>query len=436
MNRNIIYISVLTIFILILFNLHGQTIRLNSWKYLTDISADLNQLFNYNLYEGQRWGMGLQVTTPIGYNAKYPRDQQNAVQLKGYGAYGLQDHGLKYGGSVALLMPRDRKRNMGIAFSHDLSRTGSRQLGSYSMLATYNNSNYVSSRYVGINRLSLGFNRFVVNGFDIMAHLRFSREDYRFNERGYVFPTRYHGDAHMPYLHYIEQHLLVKYGNNLLLLFDGGYVKSDDTEANSRLFAHFIAQYSAVKTMKNKRADRCYIFGQLGYTTPNTPFSRLFDLSGTAGYNYFFRNSFMTVSPTAFTAHQYAFLCLHYLWGHPLWQTSFSTPQPFVQLSAMWGTLSRRNYGDRLIYSLRREMPVLPTTTQQINDDHVISVTAPSYGVLEPSVGIERIIRYGYLDFGIACAYQLTPQAAPYHLRGKDNFAWVIMANLMLEYNN
>lgn len=415
--------------------IQGQTIRLNSWKYLTDISADLNQLFNYNLYEGQRWGLGLQITTPIGYNPKRARDKQNAVQLKGYGAYGLQDHDFKFGGSMALLMPNSRKRSMGIAFSHDLSRTGSRQLGSYNMLATYNNSNYVSSRYVGVNRLSIGFNQYVVNDFDISAHLRFSREDYRFNERGFVFPAKYYGNTHMPYLHYIEEHLLVRYRKYLTLLFQGGYVKSDDADMDSRLFARLMAQYSEVKTMKNKRADQLYIFGQMGYATPNIPFSRLYDLSGTGGYYYFFRNSFMTVSPTAFIAHQFAFLCLHYLWGRPLWTSSFSNPQPFAQVCTMWGSLSERNNGSQLIYSLRRETPVLPLTVQQITDDNIVAFNAPSYGVLEPSVGIERIVRWGYLDLGIACAYQLTPTKAPYHLKGANNFAWMIMANLILEYN-
>lgn len=435
MHHKIIHICLLTVSALTFGTVHGQTIRLNSWKYLTDISADLSQLFNYNLYEGQRWGLGLQITTPLGYNPQRARDKQNALLLTGYGAYGLLDHGIKFGGSMALLMPNSRKRSMGIAFSHDINRTGSRQLGSYNMLATYNNSNYVSSRYVGVNRLSIGFNQYVVDDFDISAHLRFSREDYRFNESGYVVPSKYYGMPHMPYQHYMEEHLLVKYRKNLTMLFQGGYVKSD-ASMDSRLFARLLAQYSEVKTMKNKRADHLYIFSQLGYATPNTPFSRLYDLSGTAGYNYFFRNSFMTVSPTAFVAHQFAFLCLHYLWGRPLWKTTFSNPQPFAQVCAMWGSLSRRNNGSQLIYSLRREAPLLPSTTQQIANDNIIALNAPDYGVLEPSIGIERIIRWGYLDLGVACAYQLTPATAPYHLDGADNFAWMIMANLILEYNN
>lgn len=425
----------------------GQTIRLNSWKYLTDVSTDLNHLFDFNRYEGQRWGLGLQLTVPLRYDLSRPRDKQNALQFTAYGAYGIYDRAVKAGGSAALLLPKSALRSAGIAASHDLERAGSRQLGSYSMVATYNNSSYVADKYIRADRLSLGVNRLAVKDFDIAAHLRLSREEYRFDQLGLLYPRM--DDPAMPVETYCEGRLTVKYRQHLVLQAQVGHMGgaavlvegaspssvSSASTLESRAFARLIVQYADVRRIDNLRGDRLYLYLQGGVATAGTPYSRLFDLSGTAGSHYFFRNSFTSVAPNTFCAHQYAMFCLHYLWGKPLWSTKLSNPQPFLQLGGMWGRLSGSNYGHALLYSLSRETALLPTSAAQIAQDHVTLLSAPCQGLLEPSIGVERLLRWGVLELGVACAYQLTPARAAYHLKPANSFAWMMMANLILDYD-
>ena len=51
------------------------------------------------------------------------------------------------------------------------------------------------------------------------------------------------------------------------------------------------------------------------------------------------RNTFLTVRPNTFTSNLFAHLCLNYTAPMPLWKTTWSQPQPFLQLGAMWGHL-------------------------------------------------------------------------------------------------
>jgi hypothetical protein len=429
------HISILFCFLSLVTLTWGQTMRLNSWKYLTDVSTDLNQLFNYNRYEGQRWGAGLQITAPLKYDIRRPREKQNALQFNLYGAYGTFDRALKGGASVALLRPMSPLRSVGIAACHDLDRAGSRQLGSYSVTATYNNSSYVANQYIGVNRISFGINRLALPAnVDVAAHVRLSREDYRFNQNGLLYPRL--SDPAMPKEDYAEGRLTVKYHKNTILQTQFGHMSSSEPALVTRTYARLIIQYSNEITANLKRNDKLYIYLQGGIATPNTPYGRLFDLSGTAGYYYFFRNSFMTVAQNSFTAHQYAMFCLHYLWGKPLWSSKLSNPQPFLQLGGMWGSLSGCNYQNSLIYSLRTESATLPTSADQIGRDNIISLTAPSQGLLEPSFGIERLLRWGVLELGAACAYQITPSSATYHLEQGNRWGWMIMANMILDYKN
>lgn len=409
---------------------NAQMVRLNSWKYLTDVSTDLNQLFNYNRYEGQRWGVGLQITAPLKYDISRPRNEQNALQLNGYMAYGTYDRALKAGGAAALRLPHNKLRSVGFAVSHDLDCAGSRQLGSYSLVATYNNSNYVTSRYISANRLSFGINQWRVKGADLAFHIRLSQEEYRFDQNGLLYPRMQ--DAAMPTESFCEGRFTLQLNKKFVLQLQAGHV---EMTRDARGYARLIAQYATTKTTNQTRGDKLYVYLQGGITTGSTPFSRLFDLSGTAGSCYFFRNSFMTVAPSTFMAHQYGMFCLHYLYGKPLWTSKISNPQPFLQLTGAWGSLSGSNYGNSLLYSLRREGAVLPTTAAQIQQDNIILLTAPYLGLLEPSLGIERLLRWGVMEMGVACAYQLAPANADYHLAKENRFAWVVMANLILDYD-
>ncbi len=402
----------------------AQPLRLNSWKYLTDISLDLSQLVTGNYYEGTRLGLGFIFTTPLKYDIERPRDKQNSLQYSLYGAYGFRDKRLKGGASAALLLPMNRLRSVGFTFGHDVERAANRQLATYNFLSIINQTAYIASHYVGVDRFSVGVNQYLLNSWDMALHLRLSREDYRFDSKGLIYAC--YGDPTMPDQHYIEGQLTAKQRKGFTLQARVGRASGDNME--SRTYATFIAQYAKEKTLNNRRADRLSLFVQAGYATDNAPYSRLFDLSGSDGSFLFFRNSFVSVQPNAYIANRYAMVCVNYLWGHPLWHASFSKPHFFAQISGMWGNLAHTRGDGIRYYSLLHESDRSLTDLATANREQILQLTAPDRGLFEVVLGFDRLIQWNALEVGFASAYPYSP-ASPNEI----NITFKVIANIAID---
>jgi hypothetical protein len=79
------------------------------------INLRINQLINYNRYEGLRLGGGF-VT-----NTRFSPD----LRLGGYAGYGFADHSVKYGGLFEFLTGYDKEVTYGVRYSQDIELTGS-----------------------------------------------------------------------------------------------------------------------------------------------------------------------------------------------------------------------------------------------------------------------------------------------------------------------
>ncbi len=56
---------------------------------------------------------------------------------------------------------------------------------------------------------------------------------------------------------------------------------------------------------------------------------------------------------------------------------------------------------------------------------------APTEGIAEPLIGIERLLRWGVLDLGMAAAFQMTPDNSYYHTPDtRDRWALVVVATV------
>ena len=77
-----------------------NALRLSHLWSRTNVSFDLNRLYNYNIYERNRWGAGFFLETPLKYDTRYGTLFQNTFYGDIYGAYGTGDRALKGGGSL------------------------------------------------------------------------------------------------------------------------------------------------------------------------------------------------------------------------------------------------------------------------------------------------------------------------------------------------
>jgi hypothetical protein len=200
----------------------------------------------------------------------------------------------------------------------------------------------------------------------------------------------------------------VVWGKGVSLQMKGGICTTASGEQHK--YFNGIAQYNA------EPGDfGLNVFAQVGYASPDAPYSRMFDLSGTAYAIYFFRNTFLTVRPNTFAANYYAHLCLNYTAPMPLWELSWSQPQPFLQINAMWGRLCGQDELGRRHWD-------------------GLYLQAPYMGLFEPATGFDGLLRYGVMDLGFGVAYQICPTSAPYiYDKPSKNITITIVATLVFD---
>lgn len=427
--KKLIITSLYLLSLLVCGSVAGQTIRFTHvWNH-TDFGMDLNYLYNYNIYEHNRWGAGLYLSTPLKYDTRYGTQFQNSFFAHVYAGYGTGDKAWKYGASAGLSFPRNIFRRMSVCYQHDLLRVGSHSFDEYNILNTSNNSSYFSSHYCGTDRIAANALFDIPGPGVIWLDYNYSRERYLFDATGLIFPA-IEDTYNLRYDTYNEIGIDLYWGNHWKfgLLTD---LRREDKNAHLYNFLpgihylRFLAQYSNPITLNDKGA-RLSLFAQAGIVSDNAPLSRRFDLGGTGGGRYYFNNTFLTVRPNTFMADAFALVCIRYTTGFSLWKSTLSSPHPFVQLNTMWGFL----YGKDVVNGTKI---VTLAYTQQDNQVN-ISITAPYAGLLEPGIGIDQLLHWGVLDMGVAAAYQLTKKNSPYHLDNFFNkFAVILVAELAIK---
>lgn len=394
----------------LLFNfllVEAQSIRLTPYQSSTALYLDAERLYNFNLYERSRFELGLTWVVPneTSPNAKYFLGQWT---FRGYGAYSLGDKDFKFGGSAQLRLSNKSQTRIGLRAYKDLDRAASRRLSAYRMLSPTLNTGYVSSRYVGVRGAELWLNASPAPRFSYTLTARQTWEDYRFNASGLLFPTL-HPLQQAPVRMFTELTAQLRWNFGLTVHASAGHV--DDTALS--YYLRTLLQYSTPKAMNGFA-----IFAQLGFATNGTPYSRMFDVSGTSNALYFFKNTFLTVAPNTFTTNIFTHLCLSYTAPLPLWELSWSSPHPFLQLNVLWGHLFGQNDSGHLTWE-------------------GLPLQSPYLGLLEPSTGFNGLIHWGLLDMGFGVAYQLCPPSAPYFADDPaKNIAFTIVADFILDKYN
>lgn len=432
-----LYISLLLGFLLLAGVAEAQNLRLNHIDRSTHVNFDLSRLYNYNVYERNRWGLGFNVSAPIQHDKRYGTDFQNLVFGEVYGAWGSGDHGWKYGATAGLLFPRHLFRGFYVGYMHDVEMAGQHSFATYNLLNTVENSTYSSSRYSELSRLFANMQLHLPGKSDLTLSYRHSAERLLFDENGLLYPYRYGGDA-LPLNDYDEMELRLQWNKHWTLDLLGGVYDArgcgDGTLRRDNLsYMRLLAQYS--RNIKIDSVGTWRLFCQAGSTLDqNTPVSRRFDLSGTGNSYYYFRNSLLTVRPNTFMADAFVQAGVSFTMAKPLWNTKLSKPLPFAQLNAVWGGLwnGRKLVGTGL-YELQSGMRLNSGNDCQTGGQY-IEFVAPDHGLIEPAIGVNNLIRWKLLDIGGAVAYQLTPGSALYHRTAfTDNLALLFIATLIID---
>ena len=351
---------------------------------------NLDRLWNYNLYEQSRWGAGL----------RYGSVRWN---VEGYAGYGVLDRQLKGGVSGALHLGGS---TLYAGAARDYQAAGSRRLSVPSLRDPASLGSFMSRRMSDRMMLTTGF-RHRHRGYLWLAEGNVQHGGRLFHNRGLLY--RVAGDTIEPET-LLEARLAAEMPWGLTTQLQAGV-----NLPKRQPVVRWMVQYDREWTLSPFAVQ---LFLQGGATLRETPYVRMFDLGGTFGAPFCFRQSLLTARPNEFTAHVFTFLSLRVGWSRPLmegWNPPFqigTSPRPFVGLNAAWGHLWGQDPEGGLAWE-------------------GLELQSPLYGIVEPMAGVEGLLRWGAVDWGAAVAWRWVPKGAPYRYADtQDNLALMVTARL------
>lgn len=373
-----------------------------------ELSLDINSIYSYNQYEKSRWGLGLQ------YDIALEGERFRALVLSGYGAYGYEDERFKWGVKADLQSKLKHQTHSYVAFFHDLTPFGTRNLEPYQLLSFTSTGSFMTRFFSDSYRLTLGFSRQTSPKVTQCFELRLSRERYLHNGDALYYPSSYSDLKNLKHFDFAEGRIFVSNNSGIrgeLLIGAEGYWQParpgdpDTYEINP--FLRLLLQYEREFDLS---AFEFNLFAQGGVTNEEAPYSRIFDLGGTWGSPIAMGRSLLTARPNEFSANMFALVCMKISTGRPLFDFESGSiaigtaPTPFLLCNAAWGK------GFKYAYPI-----------------------APDKGIAEVGVGIDGILIWGSIKWGCAAAYRLTPASAEYHYTDtRDNLALLFTARIDL----
>lgn len=398
--------AVLTIIGSILLGMSGmsQLIPLYESEGGSILYLNPSRIFSYNLYEKSRWGAGLR------YDIALAGKIFKTLSLSGYGAYGYEDERFKWGLKSDLLWNSKRQTHTYMEVIHDLTPDASRNLGSYQLTSFTATPLFMTRLFSDTWRLTAGVSERIMKRLTTSFEVRLSRERPLYDKYGHLlYPDDLQGGATTRH-DFGELRLLVSHdwGWTSEIIFG-----SENPCGKKDPFIRLLSQVD--HTFPLTPFD-LHLFVQVGGVSPDSPYSRMFDLGGIWTSPLSLERALLTARVNEFGATIFGLSVIKLSLEKPVFRLvdedlriGFS-PTPFLRVGAEWGALMDTYYAK----SSYRPM-------------------APDKGLMEVGAGVDGLIVWGAVEWGGIVAYRLAPSSAPYHYSAvKDNLALMLTAHLNL----
>ncbi|MBO4587140.1 MAG: hypothetical protein J5677_04920 [Bacteroidales bacterium] len=368
---------------------------------------DADKVYNYNQYEKSRWGLGLQwgwMANEID-TTRYGWDRLSAGAYTGYG---YADQRFKWGVNVSLWGNPKLEERFYLSFIHDLTPDALHTLASPGITVLSLPASFMTRLYSDTWRLTLGFSqkRPVKKIFELFysLELHLSRERLLYDIYGQIQYPTYDELKDMEASNFAELQLTLFHSSGWSgRVTFGSY--NTDTDKNGEFFLRTLVQYE-----RKIQYDflEFQIYGQGGFVEgTEVPYSRRFDLGGSWGCPLALNHTLLSARPNEFTANCFVLFNLKLTTRNPLFEffnnivALGTAPKPFVLCNGAWGKA--------------HDYP------------------APEKGIAEVGAGIDGLLRWGEVYWGLGVVYRLTPASAPYHFTdSRDNMTILFSAYLDL----
>lgn len=366
---------------------------------------DMDRIYNYNQYEKSRWGLGLRYGYQIS-ELKSGDSFFDRLSVGAYFGYGYADQRVKWGADAYFWTDLRRQGKVYAAYFHDLTPEATRTMNNYNLINFNASGSFMNRLFSDTRRLTAGYSTRLTGHETLGLELRLSDERKLHDLANIYYPqTDADWDA-LEHTRFAEARLFFEHDLGLRGELTAGYT-TGEWWVDTGYFVRLLLQYDQVFPVG--RMLNFQVYAQGGLTFNGTPFSRLFNLGGTSGSAILFERSLLTARVDEFFANRFVLTCLRFGFSKPLFKYNSkllqvgTAPRPFLLFDAAWG------------------------------DMWDIQNIGPDKGIAEVGAGIDGIIRWGRVDWGLALAYRLTPSDAYYHFAdSKDNLTIVFTAALAM----
>lgn len=307
------------------------------------IDIDLNNIYNYNNYEGSRIGIGLFTNEKV----------SKIVSLGGFTGYGFRDKKLKYGGQIVVDINKYHEVQLKLSYQNNLKEAGSEILNDYSNISLSNYlRNYISSRFDNYIEKKIEF------GFRTLRFLKVATS-LSMNEFNPTYTYSYKGSS-LAHYNANEIQISAKYGcgeeletigNQRVVNYEGNPVINFTYKRGLNLFNNNSYQYNRIEaavdfTAYNGRIGQSKFRLASGFIDRSLPYGLLFTGEGSKSSDMplLTNNSFQTMSPYEFLSDKYIHLFYSHNFGSLLINTKKFKPQFVIVQNSGWGTLNNASY--------------------------------------------------------------------------------------------
>ena len=353
----------------------GQYLLLGGDTTRAALFLDAGRVWNYNLYEHSRWGAGVRLHA------------LRSFLVDAYLGYGTFDQKWKYGVCFTERFNGSLHSSLYQTFVHDYFAVGNRRSDSPSEQEAHLLGGFWSRRMTEQYRGALGFRW-------RSPHAAWAVE------AGYVARRRLFDDYNLLYFNGVEPPSLKSYFFGRLLVQHPAGLRLQAEASPGLEVARLLMQYSRVFPLDFFSFS---VFAQGGISAAQSDYENMFDLGGTWGAPLHVGNGLITARPNEFTANGFALVNLRLRTARPLFSVYSSlfslgsNPIPFVGFSAAWGALWHQDADGRRQWQ-------------------ELTLQAPHRGLFEPVAGIDGLVHWGAVDWGVAVTYRLVPVGAAYRL--------------------
>lgn len=365
----------------------------------------LDNLFRVNHHEGFRIGLKLSTSEKV---SKWFR-------IGGYAAYGFKDKKYKYGADGSLIFDRFRNFRLKASYFNDVDEAGAddmfaqernllnperfREILVERMDQTECYKADISSRILKYLTLGAGFsvfNRVPLYDYNYLVNssenIDVTSSDFNFTEASltmrYAFGEKFIKNTHSAIS------LGTKYP---IILFYAGHGFNDILRGQYE-YNRFDLKIS--KSFSIKYVGTTSFAIQAGLIDRDIPYVNLYNAKADfRSFNLYSPGSFATMRMDEFTADRYASLYISHNFGKLLFRSRYFNPEPELVTTLGIGSLSHR-------------------------ENHVKDgIKGYEKGYYESGVVINKMVRLGITDVGLAWFYRYGPYALP---TTKENMAWKI----------